>query len=232
MMFAPLYPHLYRVLAPLFPDCLWSASASQPLVCLSFDDGPHPQYTPQLLDVLDQVGVTASFFWLGAAVRRYPEIARQVFQRGHWLGLHGETHRAFPRLSPSALQMSLAATQAAIASACDRPLDWVKTHVRDVRPPNGLFTPKTLHLLKSWQYRPVMWSVVPEDWRRPGVPRVCDRIMNQVEPGSLIVLHDGAYGGQDVAQTTLTIVEQLRTKSYQFVNIQELWHLKSGLQSG
>ena len=56
--------------------------------------------------------------------------------------------------------------------------------------------------------------------------------MKQVEPGSLIVLHDGSYGGQDVAQTTLTIVEQLQTKSYQFVNIQELWHLKSGLESG
>ncbi|WP_309494293.1 polysaccharide deacetylase family protein [Phormidium yuhuli] len=231
-MFAPLYPHLYRVLAPMFPDCLWSAEPEQPLVCLSFDDGPHPQYTPQLLEVLEHLGVTANFFWLGAAVRRYPDVAREVFRRGHWLGLHGDTHRAFPQMRPEALQASLSATQAAIANACDRPLDWVQTHVRDVRPPNGLFTPKTLQLLHSWQYRPVMWSVVPEDWRCPGVQRVCDRIMKQVEPGSLIVLHDGSYGGQDVAQTTLTIVEQLQTKSYQFVNIQELWHLKSGLESG
>ncbi|MFO8038555.1 MAG: polysaccharide deacetylase family protein [Sodalinema sp.] len=232
MMFAPLYPYLYRVLAPIFPDCLWSAKPTQPQVALTFDDGPHPQYTPPLLDVLDQLGVTASFFWLGASVRRYPEIARAVFERGHWLGLHGDTHRAFPRLSSRGLQMSLEATQGAIANACDRPLDWVKAQVRDVRPPNGLFTPKTLHLLQSWQYRPVMWSVVPEDWRRPGVQRVCDRVMKQVKPGSLIVLHDGCYGGQDVAQTTLTIVEQLQSKNYQFVNIQQLWHLKSGVQSG
>ena len=141
-MFAPLYPHLYRVLAPMFPDCLWSAEPEQPLVCLSFDDGPHPQYTPQLLEVLEHLGVTANFFWLGAAVRRYPDVAREVFRRGHWLGLHGDTHRAFPQMRPEALQASLSATQAAIANACDRPLDWVQTHVRDVRPPQWSLYPQ------------------------------------------------------------------------------------------
>lgn len=226
MQFAPLYPWIYRLLAPRFPDCLWSGSANdagEPEIALSFDDGPHPDYTPQLLDVLAEAGVTASFFWLGACVRRYPAVARQVFERGHWLGLHGDSHRAFPRLSATELHASLTATQQAIAQACDLPEDWVRDRVRDVRPPNGLFTPQTLRWLHAWGYRPVMWSVVPEDWENPGVEVVCDRVLRQVRPGSLVVLHDGRYGGATVAETTRRLLPLLQQRTYRFVNVDRLW---------
>lgn len=224
MQFAPLYPWIYRILAPTFPDCLWSASVSEPIVALSFDDGPHPDYTPQLLEVLDEFGVQASFFWLGACVRHAPDTAKQVFDRGHWIGLHGDTHRAFPRLSEDRLYESLQNTQTAIARACSLPEEWVRDRVRDVRPPNGIFTPKTLSLLKKWQYRPVMWSVVPEDWQNPGIQVVCDRVLQQVRPGAQIVLHDGIHGGANVAETTRRILDRLLSQKYRFVNIDALWH--------
>ena len=69
--------------------------------------------------------------------------------------------------------------------------------VRDIRPPNGLFTPQILQLFNQWNYRPVMWSIVPEDWVRPGIPKVVDRVIKNRENGSLIVLHDGVCGGQE-----------------------------------
>ena len=93
----------------------------------------------------------------------------------------------------------------------------------DVRPPNGLFTPQTLNLLSQWQYRPVMWSVVPEDWVRPGVSVVVQRVLQQVNNGSLIVLHDGACGGQDVAATVQNLVPQLLQQGYSFVTVDTLW---------
>jgi peptidoglycan/xylan/chitin deacetylase (PgdA/CDA1 family) len=219
MQFAPLYPLIYKVLQPLFPNCLWSGDPNSRAIALTFDDGPHPSHTTALLQVLDKYDIVANFFWLGACVDRAPQAARSAFLQGHWLGLHGYHHRNFPLLQPEILQQNLTKAQAAIAKACD--LD--PAQIRDVRPPNGVFTPKTLKLLRQWQYRPVMWSVVPEDWTRPGISTVVERVMRQVQNGSIIVLHDGIYGGQDVAESTAQLVPRLLERNYQFVTIETLW---------
>ncbi|MBW4574663.1 MAG: polysaccharide deacetylase family protein [Aphanothece sp. CMT-3BRIN-NPC111] len=219
MQIAPLTPILYRILKPTFPSCLWAGSVSSPAIALTFDDGPHPQYTPQLLQVLDRYEIPASFFWLGTCVNRAPAVALDVYRRGHWIGLHGYDHRSFANLNSDELKQSLEKTQEAIAAACQLE----PQYVRDVRPPNGLFTPRTLNLLHQWNYRPVMWSVVPEDWVQPGISLVVERVLKQVENGSLIVLHDGYYGGQDVAETTAQLVPQLLRRGFEFVTIDQLW---------
>lgn len=219
MQLAPLFPILYQILSRTFPDCLWTGDVSQPRIALTFDDGPHPDYTVQLLDVLDHYGIPASFFWLGACVARAPEVAKAVYEAGHWLGLHGYSHQSFPRLTSSELKQSLEQTQTTIAHACN--LD--PKLVRDVRPPNGLFTPQTLNLLKDWGYRPVMWSVVPEDWVNPGTAIVVKRVLQQTCNGSIIVLHDGYCGGQDVAEVTAQIIPALLEQNYQFLTIDQLW---------
>jgi peptidoglycan/xylan/chitin deacetylase (PgdA/CDA1 family) len=169
MQFAPLYPLIHKLLKPAFPTCLWEGAAAAKTIALTFDDGPHPVHTPQLLDVLDHYQIPASFFWLGVCVERFPNVAQLVWQRGHWIGLHGYDHRSFTRLSPQELRQSLIQTQMAIAQACQLDPIEVQQRIRDVRPPNGFFTPQILRLLEQWQFRPVMWSVVPEDWVRPGV---------------------------------------------------------------
>jgi len=225
MQLAPLFPIFYRILKPTFPNCLWCGDADSKMIALTFDDGPHPQYTPELLKVLDRYNITASFFWLGACVNRSPSLAKEVCDRGHWIGLHGYDHQNFPMLSPMELKHSLEKTQAAIYNACDL----APEKVRDVRPPNGLFTPTTLKLLEQWNYRPVMWSVVPEDWVRPGVAIVAQRILQQVCNGSLIVLHDGACGGQDIAATTAILIPQLIQQGYQFVTVDTLWRRARGV---
>jgi peptidoglycan/xylan/chitin deacetylase (PgdA/CDA1 family) len=219
MQFAPVYPLIYRLLRPTFPTCLWSGSLERAEIALTFDDGPHPEHTPQLLEVLARYHLRASFFWLGTCVARSPNLARAVYQQGHWIGLHGYDHRSFPQLSPAELRQSLRRTQDAIARAC--PL--TPEQLCDVRPPNGVFTPKTLKLLHQWNYRPVMWSVVPEDWVRPGVERVVERVLTQVRNGAIVVLHDGSCGGADVAQTTAALIPLLLARGYRFVTIDRFW---------
>ncbi|NWF62316.1 MAG: polysaccharide deacetylase family protein [Fischerella sp.] len=219
MQFYPLFPVLHPILKPTFPSCLWGGDCNSKAIALSFDDGPHPQYTPKLLQVLDRYQITANFFWLGACVNRSPSIAKEICDRGHWVGLHGYDHRNFPLLSPKDLRDSLEKTQAAVYHACNLQPE----QVRDVRPPNGLFTPTTLNLLHQWNYRTVMWSVVPEDWVRPGVATVVQRVLKEVTNGSIIVLHDGACGGEDVAEITKILIPKLLLQGYQFVTVDELW---------
>jgi peptidoglycan/xylan/chitin deacetylase (PgdA/CDA1 family) len=224
MQLAFLYPLIYKIIEPSFSDCLWSATShdpQQPIVALTFDDGPHPEHTPALIKILAKHQITASFFWLGSLVERSPQIARAVYQQGHWLGIHGYEHKSFPFMSEAALKQSLAKTQKAIAQVCNL----APGQINDVRPPNGLFTPQTLRLLNQWQYRPVMWSVVPEDWLRPGIEVVVNRVMQQVVNGSTIVLHDGYHGGEDVAATVDRLIPRLRSHGYEFVTIDRLWQL-------
>lgn len=223
MQFAPLYPWLHQVLRPAFPGCLWSGPAEANAIALTFDDGPHPQHTPRLLEVLDRYQIPASFFWLGVCVNRAPDLAHAIWQRGHGVGLHGYTHRSFPRLSALELKQSLEHTQTAIAQACEIPLSQVQQRVRDVRPPNGLFTPGILSNLRQWGYRPVMWSVVPEDWVRPGVAIASQRVLEQTCSGSLIVLHDGYCGGEDVAAIADQVIPALLQRGYHFVTVDQLW---------
>ncbi|WP_341732966.1 polysaccharide deacetylase family protein [Microcoleus sp. EPA2] len=219
MQLAPLFPVVHPILKTAFPGCLWTGDANSRKIALTFDDGPHRQHTPQLLKVLDKYNITASFFWLGFCVDRHPEVAKQVCDRGHWIGLHGYQHVSFPKLKPQELKQSLEDTQKAISQACN--LD--PKLIRDVRPPNGFFTPQTLQLLKQWEYRPVMWSVVPEDWVRPGVLTVVNRVMEQTGNGSIIVLHDGYCGGEDVAAAAAKIIPLLLARGYNFVSIEQLW---------
>jgi peptidoglycan/xylan/chitin deacetylase (PgdA/CDA1 family) len=190
------------------------------MVALTFDDGPHPEHTPELLEVLDRYQVRANFFLLGACVHRAPDVVKDIYQRGHWIGLHGYHHRSFPTLSDLELKTDLQRTQAEIAQACELAPD----AVLDVRPPNGLFTPKTLSLLTQWNYRPVMWSVVPEDWVAPGIATVVSRVMQQVKNGSIIVLHDGYCGGRDVAAVADQLIPRLLEQGYDFCFVDQFWH--------
>lgn len=219
MEFSPLFPLVYRLLQPTFPHCLWCGNSNKKTIALTFDDGPHPQYTPQVLSVLKRYNITASFFWLGNCVNRFPEVAKTVSTQGHWIGLHGYEHDSFPFLSPNQLKQSLEKTQVAIYNVCNLSPE----QVRDVRPPNGFFTPQTLKLFQQWNYRPVMWSVVPEDWVHPGVNVVVNRVMKQVKNGSLIVLHDGYFGGKDVAEIINILIPQLLQQGYEFVTVNSLW---------
>ena len=224
MEFAPCYPIVYSILKPLFPDRVWWSGASNDRsVALTFDDGPHNDWTPQLLEVLDRYGILASFFWLGSCVNRWPELAKSVYQRGHWIGLHGYDRRSFPFLSGQELKQSLQKKQRAISTACDLDPDFVQKYIQDVRPPNGLFTPETLQQLHKWNYQPVMWSVVPEDWVNPGVAVVVQRTLKQVQNGSIIVLHDGYYGGENVAEIADCLIPHLIAQGYKLVTIDRLW---------
>jgi peptidoglycan/xylan/chitin deacetylase (PgdA/CDA1 family) len=111
---------LHVLLRRHFPQALWNGPGDHRAIALTFDDGPHPQDTPRLLELLARQQVRATFFQVGKQVAEYPDLVRQVAEAGHQIGMHGYRHRAFPLESAAILRGHLAHTQFLIAQACQR----------------------------------------------------------------------------------------------------------------
>jgi peptidoglycan/xylan/chitin deacetylase (PgdA/CDA1 family) len=180
-----------------------------------------------LLDVLARHGVRATFFWLGERVQARPELARMTSAAGHQIAIHGYIHQAFPLLPAVMLRAQLDRTRAVIADASSQD----RMTIRDVRPPYGIFTPRTLMLLVRWQYRPVMWTVVPGHWLQPAAVTV-RQVLAQTRAGAILVLHEGQRHGPPVATLVEAILRFLRAEPWQFVTIDQLWQARDQAEAG
>jgi len=153
-------------------------------VALTFDDGPHPQNTPRLLDILAEYRVHATFFVIGAQVRRYPEIARRIVAEGHELGNHTWHHPYLTGYSDAGVLAEIDRTQEMIWQT-------VGQLPATFRPPYGAMSARQSRMLHDHRNLPsVTWSVDPEDWQRPGAAVVARRMIEGARPGAIILAHD------------------------------------------
>ncbi|MBS0124382.1 polysaccharide deacetylase family protein [Thetidibacter halocola] len=155
-----------------------------PVVALTFDDGPHPTLTPHLLDLLRARRLRATFYLIGNRVVQWPDIVRRIASEGHEIGNHSWSHPVLSKLSDAAVRDEIDRTSDAIWRVTGRP-------PVTFRPPYGAFTQRQRHaLLESRKLPTVLWSVDPQDWRRPGAQAVASRILNGSRPGAIILSHD------------------------------------------
>lgn len=208
---------LYHTLQAHYPTVLFYGDSAHREIALTFDDGPHPRDTPQVLDVLAKHEVHATFFLVGRYVEQYPQLVRQIHQSGHQLGIHCYRHLPFPLENASSLQGWLNRTRDAVADACSISPD----AIRHVRPPYGLFTSKTVSLLAEWGYELIMWSSIPQHWMQP-ISWSIKQVFNEIDSGGIIVLHDGHGHGRKVAPIVDTIVPKLKAMSYRFIKIEDM----------
>ncbi|MGJ7913039.1 polysaccharide deacetylase family protein [Neobacillus sp. LXY-1] len=159
-------------------------------VAFTFDDGPNPVYTPQILDLLKRHQIKATFFVLGSKAEKYPEIIKRIYDEGHLLGIHNFVHRANWGMSPWKVRRDLEKSAFIIEKITEeRPIYY--------RPPWGLLNLFDLFLLKK--YKIILWSVMAEDWRsNGGSEKVKNRLLHQIKKGDVVLLHDcGTTWGAD-----------------------------------
>ena len=156
-------------------------------MALTFDDGPNPSVTPQMLDLLDRHRARATFFLIGRHAAAAPALVREIAARGHALGNHTHTHPSLIFLSPRRIAEELARCDAAIASAAGQPPRWM-------RPPYGFRGPQLRSALRHRQGepRPIMWSRMACDWR-PQPPEPVIRRLRRARGGDIVLLHDGDH---------------------------------------
>ena len=158
-----------------------------PGVALTFDDGPHPEGTPAVLEVLAVTGAMATFFLVGEQVQRRPELAVRIAAAGHMVALHAFRHRFQPRLRAGTVEDDIRRGRATIEDAVGRP---VQLH----RPPYGAYSPAGLEAVRGERLRPLLWSHWGKDWRRFTTPeRIAARSTRGIGAGDVILLHDADF---------------------------------------
>jgi peptidoglycan/xylan/chitin deacetylase (PgdA/CDA1 family) len=169
----------------------WRLPAGDPAVALTFDDGPHPEITPRVLDLLAAAGQHATFFCIGEHVERHPQLVRRILAEGHALGLHSHTHsRWFNTWLPGRVSADLrrAAEVCAAATGVAAP--------RLFRPPVGLKNPMLAIAVAELGLRTVTWSCRGMDTTQPPVELLLQRLVAGLAPRAIILLHDGHEPGR------------------------------------
>ena len=188
-------------------------------VALTFDDGPHPEFTPRMLDILAQVGVHATFFLIGRAAERFPHIVRAIVEGGHEVGNHTYHHRPLWLLPPRRTREEIERGADILAALTGRP-------PRYFRPPWGQLNLEAYRHVVRRGVRPVLWSLRPEGWLPLARPTgIVQAVARTLHPGAILDLHDG--GGllgtpARTAQALPALLTLLRAQGYRCLTLSEL----------
>ncbi|HVQ58851.1 MAG TPA: polysaccharide deacetylase family protein [Solirubrobacterales bacterium] len=156
-------------------------------VALTFDDGPHPQGTPAVLEALRERGASATFFLAGEQVERRPALAAEIVAAGHRVELHCHCHRNQLRLSPRDLLEDAERARAIIEESSGQ-------EIHDYRPPYGIFSAAGLRAIRGRGWRPVLWSQWGRDWARRATPSsIAAKATGGARAGDVLLLHDADY---------------------------------------
>jgi peptidoglycan/xylan/chitin deacetylase (PgdA/CDA1 family) len=194
-------PFFFRFFSPEHLVC--RIPVQEKKIFLTFDDGPVPEMTPQVLQILSEYGAKATFFMVGDNVKKHPEVCEQVVAGGHVAGNHTFHHLNGWKTAPAAYAEDV--------RRCD-PL----IHTRLFRPPYGRFTPSQYMILRK-DYLFVMWSVLTWDFLHRVAPEEClENAIRNTKPGDIVVFHDSLKAASNMLFTLPRYLDHFRKKGYTF----------------
>ena len=193
-------PQIFR---SLFPDAHFRIRGEERCVYLTFDDGPIPEATPWVLDMLDSYGIKATFFMVGDNVRKYPDVYQEVVSRGHTVGNHTMHHLQGLKVKTPYYLDDIKEADGYI-------------HSRLFRPPHGFLTPKQARLIRE-QYTIIMYDLITRDYSRHlTADQVFDNVRRYVRNGSIIVFHDSLKSQHNLRYALPRSIEWLLENGYAF----------------
>jgi polysaccharide deacetylase family sporulation protein PdaB len=189
-----------------------SSNVEKKQIALTFDDGPNERWTEKYLNLLEEKEIKASFFMLGKNAKNHPELVQKVAAAGHDIGIHSYDHADLKREDYTAIQEDLIQSQDTIASI---------TGVAPTlfRPPYGSIDAQVIEVAQEQGLLMVLWNVDPQDWLLDTKEKVAKAVLDHVEPGNIVVMHEGkavTFGALPM------IIDTLKEEGYEFVTIREL----------
>lgn len=208
----------YSIPVPLL-GTITHISTTEPVAALTFDDGPDPVFTPRLLEILEKYHIHATFFMIGKAAERYPDLVRKIAQAGHAIGIHSWNHPSFPSISGKERRKQIRACAKAVAPY----------GLRLFRPPYGHQSIASRVDALFLRYKVITWNVHSFDWEIHDPQWMAERLMSRLKPGSIILLHDTlwdilAEGAEDRSPMleALAIFLEKTGNQYRFTTVPEL----------
>lgn len=178
-------------------------------VALTFDDGPHPYYTEQLLDGLKERGVHATFFVTGEHAELHPEVIARMQEEGHLIGNHTYSHMQLSSSNREAFKEELVKTNEIIYQITGEEITYV-------RPPYGSWDKKFESELNMF---PVLWTIDPLDWCSSNVASITNKVVSKVKENDIILMHD-EY--KSTVTAALQVIDHLKAEGYEFVTVEEI----------
>jgi peptidoglycan-N-acetylglucosamine deacetylase len=201
--------------APVLNYPLSNGNTRIPEIALTFDDGPNPYYTPQVLAILHQFGVKATFFDIGYLVADYPNIVRQEYNQGNIVANHSWSHPVLTNFSTQGIQSQLTSTTNIIQAT-------IGVRPTFFRPPYGAINNIVLAQARILHYTTVLWDASASDWNLPGVNIIVNRIVHYARNGAILILHDGGGNRAQTVAALPSIITILKSRGFKFVTIQQL----------
>ena len=191
------------------------AETSEKKVALTFDDGPHPVHTPEILDLLDRYGVKATFFVVGKNVEQYPDIAEEILEAGHEIGNHTYSHATLSCRTKKEIAEEIRRTEEVLDELFSyRP--------KLLRPPGGGISACVSEEADALGYTVVLWSVDPRDWAHKKTDEIVKNVKENVGPGDILLFHDYIAGETHTLEALEKLVPELLDEGYSFVTVSEL----------
>lgn len=184
-------------------------------IALTFDDGPHPRYTPKILDILEEYGVKATFFVVGVNAEYYPDTMEKIIEKGHEIGNHTYSHPHVSCLNSETLEREVEKCESAIYGLTD-----YKTKL--FRPPEGMIDADVRTVLRSLDYKVILWDIDTQDWANTPPDKISDYVVKNVTSGDIILMHDYVAHNSPTPEALRLFLPKLLEKGYHFVVVSEL----------
>jgi peptidoglycan/xylan/chitin deacetylase (PgdA/CDA1 family) len=211
---------LRRASAPqVFGEAILSVSTNEKIAALTFDDGPNPESTYKILELLQKYNSRGTFFVIGKNADQYPEIIKEIYLNGNELGNHSFSHRRLTFKSPHYINEEIGNTDKIIMNTGYEGIIYF-------RAPFGHKLFILPYILMKNNRKHILWNIELGDWENPAPEEMMKKIEKTIKPGSIILLHDGYTGTYQTRNETVKVVELLLEKytklGYRFVTISEL----------
>ncbi|MBQ9940853.1 MAG: polysaccharide deacetylase family protein [Clostridia bacterium] len=192
-------------------------SSATKKIALTFDDGPHPKHTEEILDILKEYGVKATFFIIGSNAQKHPDIVKRTFDEGHELGNHTYNHVFINRISDDKLREEISKTDEIIKQITG-------TAPIVFRPPGGAYNDLKVDVVSATGHKCILWSWWQDtrDWSCPPVDKVVNTVLSNLHDGDIILFHDFNNGNTPTAKALRIIIPRLIEMDYEFVSVSEL----------
>lgn len=184
-------------------------------ISLTFDDGPHPRYTPQILEILEEYGIKATFFVVGVNAKNYPDTMEKVIKAGHEIGNHTYSHPHVSCLNSQTLCEEVEKCESTIYGLTD-----YKTKL--FRPPEGLIDADVRTVLRDLDYKVILWDLDTRDWAHTPAEDIARYVTENIAAGDIILMHDYIGHNSPTPEALKLFVPALLDMGYKFVVISEL----------